>query len=185
MTSFLAFFHWLQLIRLSVTPVMIKNTMHALDERIEEMDIKYKKIVGNLSANLAATTLKVESRYSRRIGVYDDARLNARGAAVRMLSNETETETPILDLTLKTEDSGIVSEETSYQELALNLISEDSGIVSEPEAEILENELDKEFKNANIKIEHEKFGRNDELENKHDKDCRNEDLENKQEEDCK
>nr|GEX18957.1 AMP-dependent synthetase/ligase [Tanacetum cinerariifolium] len=53
----------------SVTPIMIKNTMHALDERIEEMDTKYKKIVGNLSANLAATTLKVKSRYFHRIGV--------------------------------------------------------------------------------------------------------------------
>lgn len=47
---------------------MIKNTMHALDERIEEMDTKYK-IIWNLSANLAATTLKVKSRYLRRIGV--------------------------------------------------------------------------------------------------------------------
>nr|XP_043634637.1 linolenate 9R-lipoxygenase-like [Erigeron canadensis] len=118
---------------------MIKNMMHALDERIEEMDVKYKKIVGNLSANLAATTLKVKSRYFHRIGVSgkgvlkiydniegfpnhkifypgksypiiirhsnslsadDDARLDARGAAVRILSNETET--PLLDLTLKT-----------------------------------------------------------------------------------
>ncbi|XP_071707500.1 uncharacterized protein [Rutidosis leptorrhynchoides] len=123
----------------SENPVMIKNTMHELDERIEEMDIKYKKIVGNLSANLAATTLKVKSRYFHRIGVSgkgvlkiydiinglpnhkifypgksypvvirhsnslsadDDARLDARGAAVRILSNETETS--ILDLTLKT-----------------------------------------------------------------------------------
>ncbi|XP_023751472.1 uncharacterized protein LOC111899831 [Lactuca sativa] len=125
----------------SQTPVMIKNTMHALDERIEEMDVKYKKIVGNLAANLAATTLKVKSRYFHRVGVSgkgilkiyddikglpnhkifypgktypiiirhsnslsadDDARLDARGAAVRILSAETETETPILDLTLKT-----------------------------------------------------------------------------------
>ncbi|KAJ9540426.1 hypothetical protein OSB04_026932 [Centaurea solstitialis] len=123
----------------SETPIMIKNTMHALDERIEEMDAKYKKIVGNLAANLAATTLKVKSRYFHRIGVSgkgvlkiyddikglpdhkifypgksypivirhsnslsadDDARIDARGAAVRILSSETET--PILDLTLKT-----------------------------------------------------------------------------------
>ncbi|KAL4576881.1 hypothetical protein LXL04_012981 [Taraxacum kok-saghyz] len=122
----------------SQTPVMIKNTMHALDERIEEMDVKYKKIVGNLAANLAVTTLKVKSRYFHRIGVSgkgnlkiydeikgfpnhkifspgktypviirhsnslsadDDARLDARGAALRILS---ETQTPILDLTLKT-----------------------------------------------------------------------------------
>ncbi|XP_024969000.1 uncharacterized protein LOC112508536 [Cynara cardunculus var. scolymus] len=118
---------------------MIKNIMHALDERIEEMDVKYKKIVGNLAANLAATTLKVKSRYFHRIGVSgkgvlkiydnikglpnhkifypgksypiiirhsnslsadDDARIDARGAAVRILSSETGT--PILDLTLKT-----------------------------------------------------------------------------------
>ncbi|XP_076942402.1 uncharacterized protein LOC143612262 [Bidens hawaiensis] len=125
----------------SDTPVMIKNTMHDLDDRIEEMDVKYKKIVGNLAANLAATTLKVKSRYFHRIGVSgkgvlkmydningfpshkifqpgqaypviirhsnslsadDDARLDARGAAVRILT-ETEPgpETPFLDLTLK------------------------------------------------------------------------------------
>nr|XP_027121092.1 uncharacterized protein LOC113738105 [Coffea arabica] len=48
---------------------MIKNRLQALDERIEEMDIKYKKIVGNLAANLAATTLKVRTRYFHRIGV--------------------------------------------------------------------------------------------------------------------
>ncbi|KAD5961681.1 hypothetical protein E3N88_13154 [Mikania micrantha] len=123
----------------SETPVMIKNTMHALDDRIEEMDVKYKKIVGNLAANLAATTLKVKSRYFHRIGVSgkgvlkiydsiygfpnhkifcpgktypviirhsnslsadDDARIDARGAAVRILT-ETGTESPLLDLTLK------------------------------------------------------------------------------------
>nr|GEU40939.1 transmembrane and coiled-coil domain-containing protein 4-like [Tanacetum cinerariifolium] len=65
------------------------------------------------------------------------------------------------------------------------LLAEDSGIVSELEAEILKNELDKDFKNDDIKIEHEKVGRNDELENKHDKDCRNKDLENKKKKDCK
>ncbi|KAJ6704737.1 AMINE OXIDASE [Salix purpurea] len=53
----------------SQTPVMIKNTMHALDDRIEEMDFKYKKIVGNLAANLVATTLTVKTRYFHRIGV--------------------------------------------------------------------------------------------------------------------
>ncbi|XP_047951804.1 linolenate 9R-lipoxygenase-like [Salvia hispanica] len=120
---------------------MIKNTMHELDERIEEMDTKYKKIVGNLSANLAATTLKVRTRYFHRIGVSgkgvlkiydkieglpshkifqcgktypiivrhsnslsadDDARLDARGAAVRIFSDESGGETTLLDLTLKT-----------------------------------------------------------------------------------
>ncbi|CAI0450227.1 unnamed protein product [Linum tenue] len=124
----------------SQAPVMIKNTMHALDERIEEMDTKYKKIVGNLSASLAATTLKVKSRYFHRIGVSgkghlkiyddikgrlpdheifqggktypvvvrhsnslssdDDARIDARGAAIRILSEDSKSQ--LLDLTLKT-----------------------------------------------------------------------------------
>ncbi|CAL5423922.1 unnamed protein product [Camellia sinensis] len=52
----------------SQTPVMVKNNMHSLDDRIEEMDMKYKKVLGNLAANLAATTLKVKSRYFHRIG---------------------------------------------------------------------------------------------------------------------
>ncbi|KAM3324524.1 hypothetical protein P3S67_005676 [Capsicum chacoense] len=122
--------------------VMIKNTHHAMDERIEDMDTKYKKIVGNLSANLAATTLKVKTRYFHRIGVSgkgmlkiydnikgfpdhkvfrsgknypvivrhsnslsadDDARLDARGAALRIVSDtNSDDEKPILDLTLKT-----------------------------------------------------------------------------------
>ncbi|KAJ4845220.1 hypothetical protein Tsubulata_012395 [Turnera subulata] len=126
----------------SQAPVMIKNTMHALDDRIEEMDMKYKKIVGNLAANLAATTLKVKSRYFHRIGVSgkgylklydnlkglpdhkifqagksypviirhsnslsadDDARIDARGGAIRILSDENGTiSSPFLDLTLKT-----------------------------------------------------------------------------------
>ncbi|CAN4114036.1 unnamed protein product [Withania somnifera] len=126
----------------SQAPVMIKNTHHAMDERIEEMDMKYKKIVGNLAANLAATTLKVKTRYFHRIGVSgkgmlkiydsikgfpdhkifgsgkqypvivrhsnslsadDDARLDARGAALRILSDtNSDDEKPILDLTLKT-----------------------------------------------------------------------------------
>ncbi|GMP88259.1 hypothetical protein CsSME_00040310 [Camellia sinensis var. sinensis] len=51
----------------SQTPVMVKNNMHSLDDRIEEMDMKYKKVLGNLAANLAATTLKVKSRYFHRI----------------------------------------------------------------------------------------------------------------------
>ncbi|KAL0550754.1 hypothetical protein IC582_009815 [Cucumis melo] len=124
----------------SRTPVMIKNTMHILDERIEKMDKIYKKIVGNLAANLAATTLKVKARYFHRIGVSgkgylkiydnikglpdhkifspgksypvfirhsnslsadDDARIDARGAALRILSDGSDT-TPLLDLTLKT-----------------------------------------------------------------------------------
>ncbi|KAL8530629.1 hypothetical protein ACS0TY_007603 [Phlomoides rotata] len=122
----------------SQSPTMIKNTMHELDDRIEEMDAKYKKIVGNLAANLAATTLKVRTRYFHRIGVGgkgvlriydsikgfpqhkifgpgrtysvivrhsnslsadDDARIDARGAAVRILS---DAKAPLLDLTLKT-----------------------------------------------------------------------------------
>ncbi|KAF5726792.1 hypothetical protein HS088_TW22G00474 [Tripterygium wilfordii] len=125
----------------SQTPVMIKSTTHALDDRIEEMDTKYKKIVGNLAANLAATTLKVRSRYFHRIGVSgkgqlriydnieglpdhkifhpgksypviirhsnslsadDDARIDARGAAVRILSDENDNGSSLMDLTLKT-----------------------------------------------------------------------------------
>uniref|UniRef100_A0A7N0TLS4 Carrier domain-containing protein n=1 Tax=Kalanchoe fedtschenkoi TaxID=63787 RepID=A0A7N0TLS4_KALFE len=128
----------------SQAPVMIKNTMHALDERIEDMDLKYKKIVGNLAANLAVTTLKVNSRYFHRIGVSgkgvlkiydeikgfpehkifspgksyqiivrhsnslsadDDARIDARGAALRILAADRDDEnnsSPLLDLTLKT-----------------------------------------------------------------------------------
>ncbi|XVF04642.1 hypothetical protein REPUB_Repub05bG0102300 [Reevesia pubescens] len=125
----------------SQTPVMVKNTKQALDDRIEEMDMKYKKIVGNLAASLAVTTLKVKSRYFHRIGVGgngylkiydkiegfpdhkiflpgksypvvvrhsnslsadDDARIDARGAAVRILSDEVDANTPLLDLTLKT-----------------------------------------------------------------------------------
>uniref|UniRef100_A0A2N9HGU5 Carrier domain-containing protein n=1 Tax=Fagus sylvatica TaxID=28930 RepID=A0A2N9HGU5_FAGSY len=124
----------------SQTPVMIKNTAHGLDERIEEMDMKYKKIIGNLAANLAATTLKVKTRYFHRIGVAgkgylkiydnikglpdhkifcpgksypviirhsnslsadDDARIDARGAAVRILSDKSGGDSPLLDLTLK------------------------------------------------------------------------------------
>ncbi|KAJ8645220.1 hypothetical protein MRB53_006968 [Persea americana] len=124
----------------SQTPVMVKNMLHALDERIEEMDGKYKKIVGNLAGSLAITTMKVKSRYFHRIGVGgrgilkmfdnlsglpehkffctskcfpviirhsnslsadDDARIDARGAAMRILS-DGDSELPLLDLTLKT-----------------------------------------------------------------------------------
>ncbi|XP_056169326.1 uncharacterized protein LOC115678001 [Syzygium oleosum] len=125
----------------SQCPVMVKNSIHALDDRIEEMDPRYKKIVGNLAANLAATTLKVKSRYFHRIGVSrkgylksydeirglpehnvfgpgkkytvivrhsnslsadDDARIDARGAALRILSSEKGDTSPLLDFTLKT-----------------------------------------------------------------------------------
>ncbi|KAI3716520.1 hypothetical protein L1987_67454 [Smallanthus sonchifolius] len=127
----------------SQKPIMVKNITHRLDDRIEEMDEKYKKVLGNLAANFAAATLKVKSRYFHRIGaagkgilrVYetvpgfpghkifspgkcypiiirhsnclssdDDARLDPRGAAIRILSDESDsnTNTSILDLTLKT-----------------------------------------------------------------------------------
>jgi acetyltransferase-like isoleucine patch superfamily enzyme len=118
---------------------LVKNTLLAEDERIAVMDPVYKKIVGNLSANLAISTMNVKSRYFHRIGVSgrgvlkmyqdmtclpkhklfgagksfpvivrhsnslsadDDARLDARGAAVRILSDDGD-EVPLLDLTLK------------------------------------------------------------------------------------
>jgi acetyltransferase-like isoleucine patch superfamily enzyme len=117
---------------------LVKNTLLTEDERIAEMDPMYKKIVGNLAANLAITTMNVKSRYFHRIGVSgrgvlrmyqdipslpkhkifgagksfpvivrhsnslsadDDARLDARGASVRILSDDGEV--PLLDLTLK------------------------------------------------------------------------------------
>ncbi|PWA70893.1 Acyl carrier protein-like protein [Artemisia annua] len=125
----------------SETPIMVKSITHYLDDRIEEMDIKYKKVLGNLAANFAAATLKVKSRYFHRIGaagkgtlrlyenvpgfpehkifsfgkIYpiilrhsnclssdDDARLDPRGAAIRILSDEGNISTALLDLTLKT-----------------------------------------------------------------------------------
>ncbi|KAI3823214.1 hypothetical protein L1987_04651 [Smallanthus sonchifolius] len=127
----------------SQNPIMVKNITHRLDDRIEEMDEKYKKVLGNLAANFAAATFKVKSRYFHRIGaagkgtlqVYetvpgfpdhkifspgkcypiiirhsnclssdDDARLDPRGAAIRILSDESDSNsnTSILDLTLKT-----------------------------------------------------------------------------------
>ena len=54
---------------------MVKNTNHALDDRIEEMDMKYKKKVGNLAASLAANTLKVKPKYFHRIGVGENGYL--------------------------------------------------------------------------------------------------------------
>lgn len=125
----------------SQTRVAIRNSVNALDERIEEMDMEYKKLVSNLSANLAATTLKVKARYFHRIGVSgkghmkiydkikgfplhkifhpgksypviirhsnslsadDDARIDARGAAFRILSDGPASHRPLYDLTLKT-----------------------------------------------------------------------------------
>nr|XP_043613734.1 linolenate 9R-lipoxygenase-like [Erigeron canadensis] len=120
---------------------MVKNTTHLLDDRIEEMDRKYRKVVGNLAANFAAATIKVQARYFHRIGTAgkgtlrlyenipgfpehkifssgkcypvivrhsnclssdDDARLDPRGAALRILSDESKSSTSLLDLTLKT-----------------------------------------------------------------------------------
>ncbi|OVA06663.1 AMP-dependent synthetase/ligase [Macleaya cordata] len=128
----------------SQIPIMVKNSLiHSLDERIEEMDMKYKKIVGNLAGNLAVTTMKVKSRYFHRIGVGgkgvlkmfddlpaglaehkifgagksfpviirhsnslsadDDARIDARGAAIRILKEDgCSDSSSLLDLTLKT-----------------------------------------------------------------------------------
>ncbi|KAL4198207.1 hypothetical protein AMTRI_Chr03g44740 [Amborella trichopoda] len=119
-------------------PVMVKNTLQQVDDRIQEMDPKYRKVLGNLAANLATTTLKVKSRYFHRIGVAakgtlemfkdlkgfpehavfstgksfpvlirhsnslsadDDARIDARGAGIRIMDSEGN---PLLDLTLKT-----------------------------------------------------------------------------------
>nr|XP_043613019.1 uncharacterized protein y4iK-like [Erigeron canadensis] len=120
---------------------MVKNITHALDDRIEEMDRTYQKVLGNLAANFACATLKVKSRYFHRIGAAgrgtlrlyeniprfpdhhifssgkcypviirhsnclssdDDARLDPRGAAIRILTDEAESNTSLLDLTLKT-----------------------------------------------------------------------------------
>ncbi|KAL2236346.1 UNVERIFIED_CONTAM: Long-chain-fatty-acid--AMP ligase FadD28 [Sesamum indicum] len=125
----------------SPTPVMVKNTVQSFDDRIEEMDMKYRKVLGNLAANFAGSTLKVKSRYFHRIGAAgkgslrlydhipglpdhtifspgktytiimrhsnclssdDDARLDPRGAAIRIFSNITAERSPLLDLTLKT-----------------------------------------------------------------------------------
>ncbi|KAL5082599.1 hypothetical protein RYX36_011020 [Vicia faba] len=133
----------------SQTRVTTRNSGSAnFDERIEEMDMDYKKIVANLAANLAATTMNARARYFHRIGVGgkgqlkiydklegvpmhkifhpgksypilvrhsnslsadDDARIDARGAALRILSDEEpatgSSDSPpptLIDLTLKT-----------------------------------------------------------------------------------
>ncbi|KAK4254880.1 hypothetical protein QN277_007957 [Acacia crassicarpa] len=127
----------------SQTKVGNRNSIIVLDERIEEMDMEYKKLVSNLAANLAATTLKAKARYFHRIGVSgkgylklynkiegfpphkifhsgksypiivrhsnslssdDDARIDARGAALKILSEgpSSDSESPLYDLTLKT-----------------------------------------------------------------------------------
>ncbi|KAK7402222.1 hypothetical protein VNO78_14311 [Psophocarpus tetragonolobus] len=126
----------------SQTRVATRNSSNVLDERIEEMDMDYKKVVANLAANLAATTVNVKARYFHRIGVSgkghlkiydklegiplhkifhpgksypvmvrhsnsltadDDARIDARGAALRILSDAPDSNhVPLIDLTLKT-----------------------------------------------------------------------------------
>ncbi|GAU21921.1 hypothetical protein TSUD_110610 [Trifolium subterraneum] len=132
----------------SQTRVTMRNSGNAnFDERIEEMDMDYKKIVANLAANLAVTTMNAKARYFHRIGVSgkghlkiynklegipmhkifhpgksypiivrhsnslsadDDARIDARGAALRILSDEPATDSSdslpptLIDLTLKT-----------------------------------------------------------------------------------
>ncbi|XP_012570515.1 uncharacterized protein [Cicer arietinum] len=133
----------------SQTRVTMRNLGNAnFDERIEVMDMDYKKIVANLAANLAATTMNAKARYFHRIGVSgkgqlkiynkldesipmhkifhpgksypiivrhsnslsadDDARSDARGAALRILSDEPTKDSSyshpstLIDLTLKT-----------------------------------------------------------------------------------
>ncbi|KAJ1377059.1 Trimeric LpxA-like superfamily [Sesbania bispinosa] len=125
----------------SQTRVATRNSGHALDERIEEMDMAYKKVVGNLAANLAVTTMNAKARYFHRIGVSgkgylkiynkldgmplhkifhpgksypvmvrhsnslsadDDARIDARGAALKILSDAPSSDSSLFDLTLKT-----------------------------------------------------------------------------------
>ncbi|KAL5156792.1 Long-chain-fatty-acid--AMP ligase FadD28 [Glycine soja] len=128
----------------SQTRVATRNSSYDLDERIEEMDMEYKKVVANMAANLAVTTINVKARYFHRIGVSgkghlkiydklddgiplhkifhpgksypimvrhsnslsadDDARIDARGAALRILSDAPDSNhhVPLIDLTLKT-----------------------------------------------------------------------------------
>ncbi|XP_051120889.1 uncharacterized protein LOC127244405 [Andrographis paniculata] len=120
---------------------MVKNTQHLFNDRIEEMDMKYRKVLGNLAASLAGSTLKLRARYFHRIGAAgkgclklydhipgfpdhkifspgksysvmirhsnclssdDDARLDPRGAAIRIISGNSDEKSPLLDLTLKT-----------------------------------------------------------------------------------
>ncbi|XP_052114033.1 uncharacterized protein LOC107478167 [Arachis duranensis] len=125
----------------SQTRVITKKPTSGLDERIEEMDMAYKKVVSNLSANLATTTMNAKARYFHRIGVSgkgylkmydkidgipmhkifhpgksypilirhsnslsadDDARIDARGASLKILSDEPGSNNALFDLTLKT-----------------------------------------------------------------------------------
>ncbi|KAK7325060.1 hypothetical protein VNO77_29113 [Canavalia gladiata] len=126
----------------SQTRVATRNSTKTLDERIEEMDMEYKKVVANLAANLAANTINAKARYFHRIGVSgkghlkiydklegipvhkifhpgksysimirhsnslsadDDARIDARGASIRILSDTPGSHhVPLIDLTLKT-----------------------------------------------------------------------------------
>ncbi|KAL9322940.1 hypothetical protein ACSQ67_010993 [Phaseolus vulgaris] len=126
----------------SQTRVATRNSSNSLDERIEEMDMEYKKVVANMAANLAVTTINVKARYFHRIGVSgkghlkiydklegiplhkvfqpgksypvmvrhsnslsadDDARIDARGASLRILSDAPDSNhVPLIDLTLKT-----------------------------------------------------------------------------------
>ncbi|KAL1325323.1 hypothetical protein HN51_035400 [Arachis hypogaea] len=125
----------------SQTRVITKKPTSGLDERIEEMDMAYKKVVSNLSANLATTTMNAKARYFHRIGVSgkgylkmydkidgipmhkifhpgksypilirhsnslsadDDARIDARGASLKILSDEPASNNALFDLTLKT-----------------------------------------------------------------------------------
>ncbi|PQQ20965.1 hypothetical protein Pyn_17072 [Prunus yedoensis var. nudiflora] len=98
----------------SQTPIMIKNTMHSLDDRIEEMDIKYKKIwegylkiyddikgLPDHKIFCPGKSYPVIIRHSNSLSADDDARIDARGAAIRILSDETK-DSALFDLTLKT-----------------------------------------------------------------------------------
>ncbi|MED6210728.1 hypothetical protein PIB30_066868 [Stylosanthes scabra] len=125
----------------SQTRVITNKLTSGLDERIEEMDMAYKKVVSNLSANLATTTMNAKARYFHRIGVSgkgylkmydkidgiplhkifhpgksypilirhsnslsadDDARIDARGASLKILSDELGSNNALFDFTLKT-----------------------------------------------------------------------------------
>ncbi|PHU29470.1 hypothetical protein BC332_01563 [Capsicum chinense] len=103
----------------SKNPVMVKSKSYSLDDRIEEMDVKYKKVLGNLAANFFAgkgyltlfndipgfsdhkifslgTTYGVIMRHSNCLSSDDVARLNPRGAAIRISSNEMDERRAIL-----------------------------------------------------------------------------------------
>ncbi|KAL0418547.1 UNVERIFIED_CONTAM: hypothetical protein Sradi_1268200 [Sesamum radiatum] len=62
----------------SPNPVMVKNTVQSFDDRIEEMDMKYRKVLGNLAANFAGSTLKVKSRYFHRLVLLTGNAFHAR-----------------------------------------------------------------------------------------------------------